>query len=155
MKVKQLQINRYFRMGVQIVIFLALAVSLFNLFQAISTTAVDKDVFNTRNYYSVMAIVSLILLISFTEFTIESPSQNNMDNIKNIRKKYGKRIADAIEIPSSKDRIQISTIKDLVKIAGELGRPILHVADGVNHWFFVLDGQTMYEFRLVESDIEA
>lgn len=152
-KIRQLKLNKYFRMGIQIVFFLSLAMSLFNLFQSLSTTVVNNDVANERNFFSITAIISLIMLIVFTEFTIEDKSHKNSVNIINIKKKYGKKIADAIELPSSKDKIQIATIKDLVIIAGELSKPILHVGDSVNHWFFVLDGQTMYETRIIEVDV--
>lgn len=115
-----------------------------------SEVYVQQDVIEKRVYSGIIAVLAFFLLVLFTRFTENRVIDKN--SINEIRNKYGDWIAEAKDIPTSKDIVQVSTIPDLVKIAEELGRPILHLVDGKIHCFFVLDGQMMYELRLTEPD---
>jgi hypothetical protein len=115
-----------------------------------SEVYIQQDVIEKRIYSGIIAVMAFFLLVLFTRFTKNKVIDKN--SVNEIKNKYGDWITEAAEIPTSKDIVKISTFLDLVKIAEELGRPILHFADNKIHWFFVLDGQTMYEFRLNEPD---
>jgi hypothetical protein len=114
---------------------------------------VAQDVINKRIYSAITVLMSLLMLLLFTRFTRNSLPDKT--RIKGIRNKYQDWIAEAKELPASKEMIKVSTMEDLVKITEELGKPILHVAKDKNHWYFVLDGQMMYEFQVNESDKNA
>ncbi len=70
------------------------------------------------------------------------------ETVANIKKKYGDWIADARELPPiKKDQslISLNSMEDLIKIAEELGRPVIHVKNEQKHYYYVLDGSMRYE----------
>ncbi|MGB5824339.1 MAG: DUF5305 family protein [Proteocatella sp.] len=73
--------------------------------------------------------------------------------IKKILSSYGSRSVGVSEIPTDKidDRYEIKLIEDIVKVADELGKPILYeykdnIAD--IDFFCVVDGNSMYRYML-------
>ena len=71
------------------------------------------------------------------------------------KKKYGTRLAEATnQTPIEGEKIiALGSIEDLIKVADELGKPIIHQAPGTPeeaHAYYVFDGLTRYEYLLTE-----
>ncbi len=73
---------------------------------------------------------------------------------RQIGKKYGQRIAEATgqTPPKGEKIISLGSMEDLIKIADELGKPIIHQApndtSGDLHAYCILDGATRYQYLL-------
>jgi hypothetical protein len=98
----------------------------------------------------------LVLLFWSSKFRpVETPQLEN-ERLK-LQKKYGQRIAEASVIPQSdtESRISLNTMEDLIKIADELGKPIVHqppsIADGP-HSYLVYDSSATYRYALKSPD---
>lgn len=68
-----------------------------------------------------------------------------------IYKKYGPFLveAEATHEESQASVVSLATIDDLVKVADELGKPVVHQESAPGEEvFYVLDGLVRYEFRL-------
>jgi hypothetical protein len=99
--------------------------------------------------YSNLLILCLISLVIMIFFTREPNSQELLlKNVHNILKNYGSRIVALQSIPKINFRqyYKVHSIKDLIKIADELQRPI----------FYEVDKETIvkdYKFHVIEDDI--
>ena len=74
------------------------------------------------------------------------------------RKKYGERIVEATSQTPVKDEktISIGSMEDLIKIADELSKPVIHQAPSTPeeaHAYYVFDGATRYQYVLT-ADIK-
>jgi hypothetical protein len=68
-----------------------------------------------------------------------------------ITKKYGGRIAEAETAPTGLASVSLTSMADLIKMADELGKPIVHhvsSASAPTHTYYVLDGLTSYRYVL-------
>ena len=70
-----------------------------------------------------------------------------------IGKKYRERITESVsQTPSSGEKvISLLSIEDLLKVADELGKPIIHQsykASGERHDYYILDAGTRYQYAL-------
>jgi len=70
-----------------------------------------------------------------------------------VSKKYGKLMAEATVHTPMEGEITISlgSIDDLIKVADELGKPIIHLVPTIaeeSHAYYVLDGVTRYQYLL-------
>jgi len=77
--------------------------------------------------------------------------------VPEIKKKYGERIAEAkVEASAAREKITLSSMEDLIKIADELAKPIISQASSrVAHSYVVLDGIVCYEYILSAPDGKA
>jgi len=69
------------------------------------------------------------------------------------KKKYGERMAESTNQapPMVENTISLDSMDDLIKIADELGKPIIHQAPTTaeqSHTYYVFDGFTRYEYLL-------
>lgn len=74
-------------------------------------------------------------------------------------KKYADRIAEASgQTPIAGERIiSLSSMEDLVKVADELGNPIIHqppTATEKKHTYYVIDGTTQYQYIIIKQSKE-
>jgi hypothetical protein len=54
--------------------------------------------------------------------------------------------------PETQITVKIETLEDLVKIAEILARPILHIAEGKEHIFYIIDNNVRYEYVIEEAE---
>ncbi|MEL7657373.1 MAG: DUF5305 family protein, partial [Bacillota bacterium] len=109
--------------------------------------------------YGTLFILSLIGLIIMTFFTRE-PNQDEMmmKRVNNIIKNYGSRIIALENIPKVNYRqyYKVHSIKDLIKIADEIQKPIFYETDRdnivKNFEFQVIENDTMYSLLLDASE---
>jgi hypothetical protein len=106
--------------------------------------------------FSMLSIIFMILLvvtaISYSKFRRETVSSFDRQ-IQKIQKSYGSRIAESIGDSSVNDKnpIPMNSIEDLMKIADELGKPVVHQCDGSSgdvHLYYVIDGNTRYQYSI-------
>ncbi len=102
---------------------------------------VKNDVVEKRNYLLAATSLAFILLLSFTLLTEGKVEE---DNLAKSEKKYGDWIVNAAQLPEGMKSVPLVSFDDLVKVAGELGKPIIHKVDG--HSYFVFDGPFRYEY---------
>jgi hypothetical protein len=76
-----------------------------------------------------------------------------------VGKKYADRIAEASsQTPLDEERIiTLGSIEDLVKVADELGKPIMHqppTATDKRHIYYVIDGNSQYQYIITKQSKE-
>ncbi|MBA7578902.1 hypothetical protein ES708_20768 [subsurface metagenome] len=74
-------------------------------------------------------------------------------------KKYADRIAEASsQTPMASEKIiSLGSIDDLVKVADELGKPVIHqppTATEKRHTYSVIDGTTQYQYIITKQSKE-
>lgn len=97
---------------------------------------------------------SLVLLLTSKPVEISASERAALG----IKKKYGERMAEAIGQTPVKDEkiIYLGSMADLITVADELGKPVIHVALGASrdsHVYFVLDGTTRYQYMADAGNI--
>lgn len=101
-------------------------------------------------------VFALAVILKLRETRPEnSPIQLEYERIV---KRFGNRIIEAVSGPQTTNIVNFARITDLVKVADESGKPVLHgrannVSDG--HIFSVVDGVTCYQYILGGSLSEA
>lgn len=117
-----------------------------------------------KRFYSLGALVlCIIVLIGFT-YTILTAEQEGRDrevtkiekDVTVAKKKYGDWIVDTEDIPARADDrvIPVDSLEDLIKVAEELGKPVIHKPSATPkeaHSYHVFDGATRYEYILARS----
>lgn len=68
--------------------------------------------------------------------------------VKWIKRKYGDWIVDSDEIPSTEVIISLKSIEDLMKVAEDLGKPVIHKANKGKHLYCVFDNSVQYKYML-------
>ena len=73
--------------------------------------------------------------------------------VKWIKKKYGDWIVDSDEVPSAEKIIPLNSLEDLMKVADNMGKPVIHIAPNGehSHLYCVLDGEIQYRYILEEG----
>ncbi|MBA7499992.1 hypothetical protein ES704_02744 [subsurface metagenome] len=79
--------------------------------------------------------------------------------IRLAKKKYGERMAEATSQTPVKDEkiISIGSMEDLIKVADELSKPVIHQAPSTPeepHAYYVFDGATRYQYLLATGSKE-
>ena len=115
-------------------------------------TIFKQNVVDRRRFSTAAAILTLILLIAFG-FRTSDPKivlSETEKEILSARKRYGDWIADAVNVPIESEQVAISlrSLDDLVKIAEELGKPIIQKTDA----YYIFDGSIRYEYHLVVDE---
>lgn len=92
------------------------------------------------------------VFIAFALLTKSEPRKTDKTEkiVKGIKKKYSDWIVDSGEVPSPEGSIiPLNSIEDLMKVAEELGKPVIHtsIQEG-EHLYFVFDGSTQYKYTL-------
>ncbi len=102
----------------------------------------------------VLAIVfSLFFGFSLIMFFRLRPTKSIVEReVDRIGKKYGPRMA----VGRRRVAVELDSMQDLAKVADELGKPIVHEtpdAEDEQHTYLVVDGFTVYRFRLPPDGI--
>jgi len=108
----------------------------------------------SRNLFmALLFIFGFFLLFSVVWYFIFKPegvSQIEKETLQ-VRKKYRERMAEATsQTPVLGEKtISLGSIEDLIKVADELGKPVIHQPLGTHeeqHAYYVFDGATRYQY---------
>lgn len=74
-----------------------------------------------------------------------------------LKKKYAGRIVEALgHAPPAGDKtVSLSSVEDLMRVADELGKPVIHqglISSDERHVYCVIDGTTRYEYQPVSGN---
>jgi Family of unknown function (DUF5305) len=114
---------------------------------SVSTT---KTTFVILTCFLAFILFSLMALY----FVHRGPAPSDFDReVKKIQKRYGARMAEStgdsfIEFQES---MPMNSIEDLIKIADEMGKPVVHQSGGTSgdiQSYYVIDGNTRYRYSL-------
>ena len=106
-----------------------------------------------------MTLVGFCIFIAFAVLTKSeklSETEKGEKEVKEVMKKYGDWIVNTEDLPSGagmehQSIIHLSSFEDLIKVAEELGKPVLHKLPSnaeEKHVYYVFDGSIRYEFPL-------
>ena len=120
-----------------------------------------QSALDARLYWLIPTIVFFVLVLGFMVLTKNKPVLIDAieKEVSVISKKHGDRIAEATYQAASEDgkTVFLDSMEDLIKIADELAKPIIHQAprsSELSHGYSVFDGSTIYEYRLTTDSIE-
>jgi hypothetical protein len=110
----------------------------------------DPRVIAERRTWMIGSVVSAALLWCFVTFTTVSLTEKKVQAENAALKKAGSRLARSLTPePPGEKVIDMCSIDDLLRVADELGKPVVLIAqgeeDGAN-LFFVIDGETRYQY---------
>ncbi|MDF2675003.1 MAG: hypothetical protein K0R09_3272 [Clostridiales bacterium] len=112
-------------------------------------------------FYSVASGISFIALLFILLFTAKKAMLTTLDKIrKQIFKEHGSRLAGICsDVTSlSKVLIEVLSIDDLVKIADDIGRPILYknnINEGEINNFYIIDEEKIYMLNIGEKSTKS
>jgi hypothetical protein len=96
----------------------------------------------------------LFLGLVVTYFRSHGPAPSDVNHeLQKIQKKYGARIAESMgnSYIEGETPISMNSMDDLIKIADELGKPVVHQSSGPA-WevqsYYVIDGYTRYQYSI-------
>jgi hypothetical protein len=106
-------------------------------------------------FFLMLFIASLVL---FNQFKPAEPPIFEKEALA-ASKKYADRIAEASsQTPMAGEKIiSLGSMEDLVKVADELGNPIIHqppTAAAKQHTYYVIDGTTQYQYIITKQSKE-
>lgn len=109
--------------------------------------------------FSLLSVIFMILLVAtaayYSKFRKQAVSSFDRQ-IQKIQKSYGSRIAESVgDTPvNDKNPVTMNSIEDLMKIADELGKPVVHQSGGPSgdiQLYYIIDGSTRYQYSLPEN----
>ncbi len=123
---------------------------------------IDKEVNKKIDYYSIipMGLLTFILLLSIiitSRIKVKEPDTTSKIDINKVLSQHKDIIVEGmgLEGDTKSNIIQyIKSMDDLVKIADDLIKPIIHIKDFDRDIFYVLDINVRYEY-VTYSDIDA
>jgi len=101
--------------------------------------------------WGMFMITMLLSSLSTLYFFKNREKKNPLTSVEVINKKYGSWIvkADSFE-PKLDGAVKIGSMKDMVRLSEELGRPIIYSKRGGSHIYSQTDGNTAYYFEVKE-----
>jgi hypothetical protein len=106
--------------------------------------------------FIIFSFIFMILLAAIILYYLKNRGHNfsSFDvEIQKIQKSYGARIAESKDNPvvNNINPVPMNSIGDLIKIADELGKPVIHQSEGPSgdiQLYYVIDGNTCYQYSL-------
>lgn len=97
----------------------------------------------------------LFSVVWYFMFKPEGVSQIERETLQ-VKKKYRERMAEATnQTPALGEKtISLGSIEDLIKVADELGKPVIHQPPRISeerHAYYVFDGATRYQYIISTS----
>jgi hypothetical protein len=121
----------------------------------------QPGVIEKRKHSLIMTLAVFFVFIAFAVLTkgekrMLSETEKGAKEVKEVMKKYGDWIVNTEDLPSGagmedQSIIHLSSFEDLIKVAEELGKPVLHKLPSnaeEKHAYYVFDGSIRYEFLL-------
>jgi hypothetical protein len=107
-----------------------------------------KNLFMALLY--LFGFLCLFSVVWYFMFRPEGVSQIERETLQ-VRKKYRERMAEATsQTPALGEKtISLGSIEDLIKVADELGKPVIHQPPRISeeqHAYYVFDGATRYQY---------
>ena len=105
-------------------------------------------------------VASLFAYLMWRQLKLKPVEVPRIDKeVRLAKKKYGERMAEATsQTPIEGEKaISIGSMEDLIKVADELGKPVIHQAPSTPeepHAYYVFDGATRYEYLLADGSKE-
>ena len=115
-----------------------------------------------RTVFVVLSCIFAFLLLGLAVFYFMHRGAGPSDydrKVQKINKTYGARIAESNGDSSveGENPITLNSIQDLIKIADELGKPVIHQSAGAV-WkvqsYYVIDGNTRYQYSVPSDKAE-
>jgi len=105
--------------------------------------------------FFLLCVFSVVLYVRFKPAELSQIEKEALQ----VRKRYGKRIAEATsQTPLEGEKIiSLGSMEDLIKVADELGKLIIHQAPTTPeeaHAYYVFDGATRYQYLLATGGKE-
>lgn len=112
-------------------------------------TKTRYDVINQRYASYILITVSIAGLFFSADFHRKVKPTTKKIPLDKLTAPYKDLIIEAKETPETAKitTIAVKTIEDLAKTAEILARPILHVTDGKEHVFYIIDNNTKYQYK--------
>ena len=117
-----------------------------------------------KMFFVILTVIFFFLFVGLGVFYFGSrnPNTSRSDReVQKIQNKYGARIAESLGnsfIDGGKP-VPMNSMDDLIKVADELGRPVVHQSAGASgevQSYYVIDGETSYQYSVLgdKSDQE-
>jgi len=107
---------------------------------------------SSRAPWIVGLVIALLALVYFSWCQIQlrlAPVSAGEAEVTRARKKYRQMMVDVEELPGVKPTetvIPLNSLDDLVRIADDLLKPVLHHAEADKHTYCVIDGAIRYQY---------
>jgi hypothetical protein len=104
----------------------------------------------------IFMILLVVIVLYYSKYREQRFSGFDME-LQKIKKSYGARIAESKGNPvvNNINPIPMNSIGDLMKIADELGKPVVHQSEGPSgdiQLYYVIDGNTRYQYSLSKEN---
>jgi len=117
-------------------------------FTVADETVNTKAMVERRNWGIALGASLVVLLAAF--FAPAGDAERQARTLRSILGKFGSRLARSRTTElSGREVVDLATADDLLRVADELGKPVVYVpGDGAGrpHVFYVVDGDTRYQF---------
>jgi hypothetical protein len=95
-------------------------------------------------------VISGIALVAALALYYRSKPSELRRSVEKMISPHKDIIVDTAQIPPATNSIvETTSLDDLVRTAEVLARPIMHSVAGNEHTFFILDGETKYQFKIL------
>jgi len=95
-------------------------------------------------------VISGIALVAALALYFRSKPSEPRKSVEQMTSPHKDMIVDTAQIPPvTKSVVETTSLDDLVRTAEVLARPIMHYVAGNEHTFFILDGETKYQFKML------
>lgn len=111
----------------------------------------DDSVLGTRRNLSIALGLLIALALALQFLTAPTKTSQAQAALLGVMKKLGSRVIGSVgPEPDGYIAVDVASAEDIVKIADELGKPVLHHpgGDGTLRVFYVLDQAVLYRFRV-------
>lgn len=119
-----------------------------------SQTVIHSETIDQRYASYVFSTASATGLMLSMYFYRKTKHKAEKSPIGKLIGPYEDLIVEANETPRSPQEttwIDVKNMKELTKTAEILARPILHTANGTEHTFYIIDGNTRYQYKTAEE----
>ena len=118
-----------------------------NKYLGLSVRGIRNLIFAVTGVFFLLSLFSVVLYVRFKPVKLPRIEEEAL----RVRKKHGERMAEATgHTPTEGEKtISLGSMEDLIKVADELGKPIIHQApsiSGETHAYYVFDGATRYQY---------
>jgi len=123
----------------------------------ISFLGIPAKVVNARMAFPLLLMFSVMGIVSiYCRYYRQQPLLDKKNReIQRINKRYGNRLVkinEINELPPEYAQVQVRSFKELVKLADEVERPIMHLTsegmEGQKAWFYLIQEGTCYYYRI-------
>lgn len=112
-----------------------------------------------KTLFVVLSCIFIIFFVSLTVLYLGRRVRNTSTSnrqVQNIQKRYGARVTESTSdsFTEGEKPVFMNSMEDLIKVADELGKPVVHQSGGSSEEvqsYFVIDGYTRYQYSLLKD----